>query len=117
MEGEKHLGNANVVTGEQVGIGMHQPTLTQRGEDLPGGNIRNSGRLGGRLPAGSYRPRGDQEHLSLIHCVELGNLGHQVAHDVEVQRVARFSGEHAGAGLDHNPMVGRCVHALSGLKR
>ena len=111
VQRQQHLGDGQAMLPKQFGVSGHQPTLAQRGQNLPGRYIGNIGdTLGFRK---GMAARGDgagshQQHLGGFVAHQMRDLRNQIGHDGAVQVHAGFPArQYTGTGFHHDPPVNR----------
>ena len=99
--GQQHLADGDVVPGERVGVGLHQPQLADARRRLGGGQVAGPAAHAQRRQTGGDRAGGDEDDLAA--------RGPHRAEDVDQRRQPRgveAAGQRRqrrGADLDHDP--------------
>jgi hypothetical protein len=99
--GQQHLADGDLVPGERVGVGLHQPQLADAGGGLRGGEVPRPAGHPERGQAGGDRPGGDQHDLAALR-VHRGQDVDQGGQPLLVQPAGQ-AGQRRRPDLDHDP--------------
>ena len=102
------MSHSDSVSGEELVVDLHQPTLSHCGQHLPEGNIATPFLHAQPVFPRSNRSRGNDYRLQSAP-TELCHLIHQPCHHPAVKTILA-GGNEVGSQLDHQAMVkGHCA--------